>query len=294
MRREHPKHEEAGARPRAALVVAHPGHELRVYGWLAAMRPRVFVLTDGSGRSNVPRIDSTSRLLSSVGAARGPIYGRLSDAELYAAILDHDFPLFKGLADELAASFAADRVEVVAGDAAEGGHPGHDACRLLVNAAVRMAERETGRAIANFDFPLVARPDDCPAEARPAATWLRLDDETFARKIRAALDYPEVTAEVEAAFSGAGSVAMQANPDLAARSRINTDGMNSETFRTECLRPVAPGADSAGAFDDEPPFYEQYGERQVAAGVYERVLRYREHILPLAEALGSHSRARRD
>lgn len=32
---------------RAALVVAHPGHELRVYGWLEQARPRVFVLTDG-------------------------------------------------------------------------------------------------------------------------------------------------------------------------------------------------------------------------------------------------------
>ena len=33
------------------LFVAHPGHELCVHGWLEIARPKVFVLTDGSGRS---------------------------------------------------------------------------------------------------------------------------------------------------------------------------------------------------------------------------------------------------
>src|SRR5207302_1404403 len=31
----------------SALLVAHPGHELRVHGWLERERPLVFVLTDG-------------------------------------------------------------------------------------------------------------------------------------------------------------------------------------------------------------------------------------------------------
>src|SRR5439155_5560449 len=31
----------------AAVVVAHPGHELRVHGFLCALRPRLLVLTDG-------------------------------------------------------------------------------------------------------------------------------------------------------------------------------------------------------------------------------------------------------
>jgi hypothetical protein len=36
----------------------------------------------------------------------------------------------------------------------------------------------------------------------------------------------------------------------------------------------------------DPPFYETHGERQVAAGHYRRVLRFREHFLPAARALG--------
>src|SRR5438034_752023 len=31
---------------RAALFIAHPGHELLVHGWLELVRPFVFVLTD--------------------------------------------------------------------------------------------------------------------------------------------------------------------------------------------------------------------------------------------------------
>jgi hypothetical protein len=272
---------------RAALVVAHPGHELRVYGWLAATRPRVFVLTDGSGRTQRSRSASTDEVLSAVGAARGCIYARLTDAALYTAILDHDFDLFTDLADELAAALVCERTQFVAGDAAEGYNPAHDACRLIIDAAVALVSRETGARIDNFEFTLVGRPNACAAQSHAAARWLRLDDKTFARKLMAARNYPELAAEVEAALSGAGSTGLRAHPDLAAQSGLSSDGTSGETFRVECLRPVAVDAQARRGFE-EPPFYEHYGERQVAAGHYSRVLRYREHMLPLAEALRSH------
>lgn len=271
------------ARERAALVVAHPGHELCVYGWLERARPRVFVLTDGSGRTGCSRIGSTDAVLSAVGAEPGGVYARLTDAGLYAAILDRDFALFTGLADELAREFAADEVGYVAGDAAEGYNPAHDACRLVLDAAVALATKETGRAVENFEFPLVGRPDVRPGEVGEGR-WLRLGDEAFARKIGAARNYPELAGEVEAALAGAGSTGLREHPDIAARTGLGAAAAaGAEAFRVECLRP-AGGPRSFG----DPPFYESYGERQVAAGHYARVLRYREHMLPLAEALRSH------
>ncbi|MFL6229426.1 MAG: hypothetical protein ACJ741_11670 [Pyrinomonadaceae bacterium] len=272
---------------RAALVIAHPGHELRVYGWLQVARPRVYVLTDGSGHTQQSRIASTDKVLSTAGASRGSVYARLTDAALYTAILDHDFELFIRLADELAAALMRERTEFVAGDAAEGYNPAHDACRLVLDAAIALVRRETGAQIDNFEFTLVGRPDECAEESRVAARWLRLDDEAFARKLLAARNYPELAAEVEAALDGAGSMGLRAHPDLAARSGLTSSGMSGETFRVECLRPItAVGQDHRGF--QEPPFYEHYGERQVAAGHYTRVLRYREHMLPLAEMLRSH------
>src|SRR5947209_7156366 len=248
--------------PRTALVVAHPGHELRVHRWLELTRPVVCVLTDGSGNHGVSRLGSTTAVLDRVGATPGPIYGRLSDRDLYRAILGGDLGLFSALVDELALGLTG--VDVVAGDAVEGYNPGHDVCRLLLNAAVLRLETE-GRRIANFDFPLVGAPDDCPPGDLAAAVRLELDEDSLGRKLDAARAYPELAGEVDAALAAHGS----------------------HRFRVECLRPVRYGLD-VGPLFPQPPFYETYGEQRVAQGLYGEVIRFRNHLEPLAAELGRH------
>src|SRR6266576_854489 len=110
----------AGAHGRAALVIAHPGHELCVYGWLETVSPKVFVLTDGSGRSGISRLASTTKILSGTAAGVGSIYGRFTDRAIYTAILDGDFGLFERLVVELANELVKEEIEYVAGDAMEG------------------------------------------------------------------------------------------------------------------------------------------------------------------------------
>ena len=251
---------------RAALVVAHPGHELRVYGWLEFVCPSVFVLTDGSGRTGHSRLDATSMLLARVGAEPKSLYGRFTDAAIYAAILDHNVVLFTSLAEELATTLVREHVEYVVGDALEGYNPVHDICRYVINVAVVLAQRACGRRLANFDFPVIGQPDACPEELRDQAAWLRLDDTALARKLTAARNYAELAAEVQAAL----------------------DTIGAEAFRIECLRPVAERVELA----EVPPFYERYGEQRVAARYYQRVLRYHEHMLPLAEALRAYAEGR--
>jgi hypothetical protein len=285
----HTQHASQGKWPRAALIVAHPGHELRVHGWLEAARPRVCVLTDGSGRTGHSRLDSTTRVLDAAGACAGTVYGALSDGRLYAAVLEHEHAPFTRVVEELAAMLVRERVGVVAGDAEEGYNPSHDICRLIVNAAVRLASRTAPAPIANYDFTLVSPPGHGPEHLRADSIRFDLDEAAFARKLSAAHNYPELRAEVEAALSGAGGVALREHPDLARRTAASCAGACADDFRVEWLRPVA-AADgeplSRGA--RERPFYEAYGERQVQAGHYERVLRYREHVLPLAAALDAH------
>src|SRR3954452_4220641 len=96
--------------PPTALIIGPPGHELRVHHWIERTRPLVFVLTDGSGHTGVSRLASTTAVLERAGATPGSVYGRLSDREVYRAILGGDVGLFAGLADELAA--ALDQAEV--------------------------------------------------------------------------------------------------------------------------------------------------------------------------------------
>ena len=174
---------------RAALVVAHPSHELRIHGWLEKARPYVCVLTDGAGRSGESRLNRTTEVLSKAAARPGAIYGRLTDARVYSAILNGDAELFAGLVEELARAFAEEEIEYVVGDAAEGYNVTHDICRMMIGAAVDLAEREYGHRVANFDFLVVGSPAECPEELRDRAMWLQLDDQAFDRKVRAALDY---------------------------------------------------------------------------------------------------------
>ncbi|HEX6904081.1 MAG TPA: hypothetical protein VF789_30505 [Thermoanaerobaculia bacterium] len=244
---------------RAALVVAHPGHELRVHHWMERERPLVFVLTDGSGSVHSSRLASTTTVLERAGARPGSIYGRLSDRDLYRALLDRDNHLFESLVCELVRELDAHGIDTVAGDAVEGFNPGHDTCRLLLNAAVERLAALRGWAPANFEFVLDAAPD---ASAAPDSLRLTLDDAALARKLAAAHAYPEMAQEVERAVSRYGTAA----------------------FRVEHLRPVTYGLAIAGR-SSSPPYYEVYGEQRVAAGVYQEVIRLREHLEPLAAAL---------
>lgn len=246
----------------AALVIAHPGHELRVHGWLERERPEVFVLTDGSGSTGESRVSSTVEVLRRAGARPGSLLGRFSDRELYEVMLEGRIEVLTGLARELADALIERGVDTVAADAIEGFNPSHDVCRLVADAAVALARRRTGRAIASYDFLLEGRPDTFSANGSSPVLRLELEDGALERKLAAARSYPEMASEVERAFERHGAGA----------------------FRVECLRPADPEAD-VEALIEEPPYYETYGERQVAAGRYPRVLRFREHFLPLARAL---------
>lgn len=247
----------------SALVVAHPGHGLRVHGWLEKARPSVFVLTDGSGHTGRPRLDSTSALLERAGARLGSVYGRFTDAAFYASILDGSYETFTALADEIAGALAREGVVAVVGDAAEGYNPGHDACRLVVNSAVAAASRRLGRAIDNFDFSLTGAWDGASGQSFPSGSVrISLAEDAFARKLAAARAYTELSAEIAVSIAREGESA----------------------FRTELLRRVSDPPPPY-RLEEDPPYYEKHGEARVAAGYYARVLRYREHMLPLARAL---------
>ena len=122
-----------------ALVVAHPGHELRVYHWLEKHHPIYCCLTDGSGGGATSRLPSTTRLLNTVGASVGPIYGRYPDTLVYRLLLDGRVDVFVTLAEELAEALATANVDCVGGDAVEGFNPAHDVCRLIVDGAVEIS-----------------------------------------------------------------------------------------------------------------------------------------------------------
>ena len=248
---------------KAALVIGHPGHELCVYGWLQLARPRVFVLTDGSGRSGLSRLGSTTRILSEMDAQRGSIYGRFSDQAIYDAMLSANVRVFVKLAEELADEFLREHIQYVVGDSMEGYNPTHDLCRIVLDAAVGIAQQSSGHRIDNFDVFLAKTPDpSSPRTYRDDTIRIELDDRTLADKLAAARAYAELALEV--------------------KNSLEEKGLDA--FRVECLRP-ADRHRVEQRFLKVRPFYESYGEGQVAAGYYEKIIRYRDHLLPISEAL---------
>lgn len=293
---------------RAALVVAHPSHELLIHGWVQASLPKVFVLTDGSGRSGVSRLGQTTSLLHRVGAEPGSIFGRLTDLEAYAGILKHDVKFFMHLVEELSEAFVRDRIDYVVGDAAEGYNTVHDICRVLIGAAVELAAIRHDRRIQNFDFAVVGPPGHCPVELHEKAIWLNLDNSAFDAKIDAARAYsPKLRDDIDAALSGApfdgvkrlsqpqisgeiddeligATQEILRAPTLESSLQAITRGSTLDDFHVECLRPISNHADVLKQ-GYEPPFYESYGAKLVVAGRYAQSITYREHMLPLAEAI---------
>jgi hypothetical protein len=263
---------------KGALVVAHPGHELCVHHWLTLAKPVVFVLTDGSGRQAQPRLSSTTRIISEVGASWGTWFGKHTDQTIYRALLNHDFTLFQTLAVELARALLATDVDYVLGDSVEGYNPTHDVCRLLINTAVELANLESGRArIRNFDFPMIGA-------HRADAIALKLDELSFRRKTEVMRDYPELHDEVNVGLDGVMLQKLEGFGDLGREvaALLKSRG-GPDFFREELLRPVISNLNEPAM--SAKPYYERYAEILVAAGHYQQVIRYQEHVAPVAHAL---------
>jgi hypothetical protein len=248
-------------RPRAALIIAHPGHELRVHHWIERERPLVFVLTHGDGHGRASRLASTTRVLERAGARPGSVYGRWRDQDLYQALLESRHDEFLETTDEISRAIEAHAIDCIVADAEERYNPSHDVCRYVASAVAARRSAE-GHATANLEFPLVGAPDTLVASSASddaGVVVLHLNEDALARKLEAARQYPEMAEEVDRALDAFGTAA----------------------FRTECLTPVRPTPHQA----DAAPFYETYGETQVAAGKYTDVLRYAAHLRPLREKL---------
>ncbi|PYP92476.1 MAG: hypothetical protein DMG65_03905 [Candidatus Angelobacter sp. Gp1-AA117] len=248
----------------AALVVAHPGHELRVFGWMSQWKPRVYVITDGSGRHGVSRVPSTSRILDRLNIPSGEIFGCINDTGIYQAIRQQDFSFFLSVTDRLASALIKHRISFVAGDATEGYNTSHDLCRVIVNAAVQIASCASAVPIANYEFCLTEWDQTGSAVHDDRCLHFRLNDQLLSHKLEAAQQYAELKEEVSAGIAHRGA----------------------EYFRLECLRKVNWDRERILS---EKPFYETWGERRVSSGAYPSVIRYREHILPLTAAIMDHA-----
>jgi hypothetical protein len=249
--------------PRAALLIAHPGHELRIHGWVEAARPLVFITTDGSGATGVARISKSADVLRAAGCRRGSAFGRFTDVNVYDFILQGDVEPLVSMTREIAMSLADAEVEYAVGDAVEFYNPVHDLSRVILSLAIEYVRQLTQREIRQIEFAVVH-----PPQGRAASdVVVNLDEAALRRKIDAALRYDELHGQAE--------------------EDIRRNGLDA--FRTERLHLL----DRAAARPEPSgiPYYEKRGEEQVRAGRYVEVLRYRPHFAAFVEEMSTVFRA---
>jgi hypothetical protein len=242
------------------LVIAHPGHELLLHGWISRSKPLVHVLTDGSGHNAAPRLTQSAEGLRGLGAGTGRVFGRLTDREAYTMIMEGDVSKLLAIVDDLAADLEQHPPSMIVVDAVEGYNAVHDLCRLVAGAARAAAGVEAEL----YEFAITEDP------VLPGGTIeFVLDDEEHAAKLERARRQAAILVDVDELLSRYGG----------------------DAYRREAFRRIDDWT-FIGDAGDEPPMYETLGEQRVAAGHYTQVVR-REHMLRLRDALCAAAEERR-
>jgi hypothetical protein len=200
-------------------------------------------------------------LLQQADAPAGCLFGQFSDRQIYGQVLGGDGLLFLNLAEQLALDWVRHEIDWVVGDAYEGAIMTHDLWRGVIDRAVEIARAMSGRTIENVGFSLEKNPAPQWSDDPSIYSIRQLDAAAWRTKVLAAESYPELREEVQAAFATWGRAAFQYETLL-----IQPPPRERPDWRT-------------------PPEYERHGERQVSAGIYSHVVRYREHVLPILQEL---------
>jgi hypothetical protein len=232
------------------LIIAHPGHELRLFAWMERERPLVFILSDGSGGAQSSRLDYSVAAIRAAGATLIEGSGQRSDREWYAAILAGDIPAFTQAADAITAAALTMHAPLVVSDAADGYNPLHDLCQALAGAVVQRIARHS-------EAPrFLVSPATANAMGTRSIAW-KLEDETARRKHRTILANAPLAEEVTRLLAEA-----------------------PEALYTEQL--LVPTFDWP---ENWTPEWEAFGRKRVNEGRFAAPITYRDHVLPIAKAL---------
>jgi len=238
--------------PPSILLIAHPGHELLLHGWLQTERPVVAAITDGSGGSGFDRTAYSRAVIESAGGSCSAIFGVLSDRECYASILGQDNTVFGIWLSRLTDEIVRLSSPVLICDPLEFYNPMHDLVNALGHAAARAAEARLLRPVEVLSYPIIR-----PHPGSKAVT-VPLSSKASEQKWNAAKQYAPLSAEVEAF-------------DHVLRSAVETLFLD-EAFAWPDASP-------------EPVGYELVGRNRIQSGRYSDLITYADHVAPIARNL---------
>lgn len=237
------------------LLIAHPGHELRLLEWVRRKQPHIAVLTHGDGSLGQPRLADTQAVMASLQVqVRSDWLQPVADSVVYQALLKSDVALLQQWMSGLVAAGLRGEFDAVVADEAEGYNPTHDLCRVLANQLVVHLAR-AGRPVPCLEFPLIAHPSD-PAREASCVERVLLNEAELVQKLHVMRRYAE-----------------QCSPVLVRELQTMLEVHGEAAFAKECLYAAAPTPYEGLPESDWKPHFEQVGEAKLLAGTYSQVIR---------------------
>jgi len=236
------------------LILAHPGHELRIHHWLELKKPRIYLLTDGSGGHHSARTRYSRDVVEAAGATAGAIFGDIPDTVWYKALLAGDSGVFADVLTRIRADLSGMQDVQIVSDAVDGYNPMHDLAYAFGNALNRLLQStKPGRKqLCSAAVPNVSG---------VVEVEIQLDSAARARKVAAVKAYTPLADE--------------------ARQILDRD---PQCFDRELL--------ISQHFDWDAPWtpeWERVGKERVAKKVYDRCITYKDNVQPVAQQLMSES-----
>jgi hypothetical protein len=237
----------------SAFFSAHPGHELRIHGWLSQQKPLCFVLTTGArSGTDSARLVATSDLIESMSGRRASIFGDLLDRELYSQVLAGDASRMEHLVRVTINTLIANEVTVLVVDGWQLYSVSHDLAHVMGRIAAQHASLALKREITVLQYMVVPNAISGASDMGKCVGVVELSEDELRAKQRAIEGYPGIDGERE---------------EIAKIEGLHALG--AEYFF------VPPDLKLLLEKPQIKPLYEQYGEERVQRGVYREVIRWR-------------------
>lgn len=247
---------------RAALVIAHPAHEVRILRWLSLVRPHVYILTQGSrSGADSTRRAASERLIETHGATVEKDWAGAWDRDLYDMLLDGNYAPLLEWADQLTDDFIAREVDLVVSDSWQHYNVAHELTYVIAALAVQRTREALGREVTLITYPVVALSMSPAAPIAPTVARFELNQAAVSAKRAAMEQIPDIAAEVSAIDAAEGR----------------------EAHALETFSAALP-LGSILRTPRDAPLYEVFGLERVNAGIYTDVVRW-PHVQRACEAL---------
>lgn len=204
-----------------ALAIAHPGHELRLHGFLEQAKPFVFILTDNSeakgqdlmwesikvidratkqGITNITPEklkDPFMRKVLKISLKDGEDKNHVKDSMIEYEVVNRHTDFLNYYVDFMADNLIRFKINYLVCDASEDYHLTHEVVRMLCDLAILRVKQRTGDDIILYDYA-VTKPYDSIVHEH--CIRVELNDDAVERKLHAVCSYPLGVQELEPDF----------------------------------------------------------------------------------------------